>query len=144
MELRVELFVASLDVFADFYTSVLGFAVTDDRRQSRSPYLAVRRDEVRIGAVPVAGGIDHSARAVPVGTELVLEVDDLAAERDRVVAAGWPLESDLRARSWGLTDFRLHDPDGYYLRFTDRRGETARQGTPGVREQSRDGGSRET
>lgn len=139
MELRVELFVASLDVFADFYTSVLGFAVTDDRRESDSPYLAVRRDEVRIGAVPVAGSIDHCARAVPVGTELVLEVDDLTAERDRVVAAGWPLETDLRARSWGLTDFRLHDPDGYYLRITDRRGEAARQGVPGGRERSGDG-----
>ena len=42
------------------------------------------------------------------------------AERDRVVAAGWPLEEDLRHRPWGLTDFRVLDPAGYYLSITDR------------------------
>jgi uncharacterized glyoxalase superfamily protein PhnB len=50
----------------------------------------------------------------------VLEVDDVAAERDRVVAAGWPLEEDLANRPWGLTHFRIIDPDGYYLRVTSR------------------------
>jgi lactoylglutathione lyase len=50
----------------------------------------------------------------------VIEVDDVVAERDRVVAAGWPLEEDLQARPWGLTDFRVLDPAGYYLRITDR------------------------
>jgi lactoylglutathione lyase len=52
--------------------------------------------------------------------ELVLEVDDVAGERDRVLAAGWPLEEDLQERPWGLTDFRILDPAGYYLRITDR------------------------
>ena len=28
------------------------------------------------------------------------------------------LAEDLTARSWGLTDLRLFDPDGYYLRLT--------------------------
>jgi lactoylglutathione lyase len=50
----------------------------------------------------------------------VLEVDDIAAERDRVVAAGWPLEEDLQDRPWGLTDFRILDSAGYYLRITGR------------------------
>jgi lactoylglutathione lyase len=50
----------------------------------------------------------------------VLEVDDVAGERDQVVVAGWPLEEDLRDRPWGLKDFRILDPAGYYLRITDR------------------------
>jgi lactoylglutathione lyase len=50
----------------------------------------------------------------------VLEVEDAAGERDRVVAAGWPLDEDLRERLWGLTDFRIVDPAGYYLRITNR------------------------
>jgi lactoylglutathione lyase len=50
----------------------------------------------------------------------VLEVDDVAAERDLVVAAGWPLEQDLADRPWGLTDFRVVDAAGYYLRITSR------------------------
>jgi lactoylglutathione lyase len=119
-ELRVELFVADLDVFADFYTRVLGFAISDDRRHEEPPYVAVRRDMVRIGAVRAWAPVDRSARVLPAGTELVLEADDVAAERDRVVAQRWPLEAGLQARPWGLTDFRVYDPDGYYLRITSR------------------------
>jgi uncharacterized glyoxalase superfamily protein PhnB len=54
--------------------------------------------------------------------ELVLEVDDVAGERALVAAAGWPLEQDLQDRAWGLTDFRVVDPAGYYLRITSRAG----------------------
>lgn len=50
----------------------------------------------------------------------MLEVDDVAGERDRVATAGWPLDEDLRDRSWGLTDFRIVDPAAYYLRITNR------------------------
>ena len=43
------------------------------------------------------------------GVGLVLEVDDVVAERDRVTAAGWPLAEDLQDRPWGLKDFRILD-----------------------------------
>lgn len=119
-ELRIELFVADLDVFADFYTRVLGFAITDDRRQGEPPYLAVSRDRVRIGGVKLWEPVDRSARALPAGVEIVLEADDVTTERNRVAAQGWPLDAELQARPWGLTDFRLLDPDGYYLRITSR------------------------
>jgi lactoylglutathione lyase len=118
MELRVELFVADLDVFVDFYTRVLGFEIVDARRHAEQPYVAVRRGRARIGAVRRWAPVDRSARGLPTGTELVLETDDVTAERDRVIAAGWSLDEDLTERPWGLTDFRLYDPDGYYLRMT--------------------------
>lgn len=51
----------------------------------------------------------------------MLVVDDVQAERDRLVAAGVELAEDLTDRPWGLTDVRVHDPDGSYLRITDRR-----------------------
>jgi uncharacterized glyoxalase superfamily protein PhnB len=54
------------------------------------------------------------------GTELVFDTDDVETERDAVVAAGWPLADDLQKRPWGVTDFRLFDPDGYYIRITAR------------------------
>lgn len=119
-ELRIELFATDLDAVADFYTRVLGFVITDDRRHDEPPYLAVSRDRVRIGAVNPWKPVDRSARALPTGVEVVLEADDVTAERDRVVAQGWPLDADLQAQRWGLTDFRLFDPDGYYLRITSR------------------------
>jgi uncharacterized glyoxalase superfamily protein PhnB len=35
-----------------------------------------------------------------------------------VVKAGYRLLEPLRERPWGLRDFRVVDPDGYYLRIT--------------------------
>jgi catechol 2,3-dioxygenase-like lactoylglutathione lyase family enzyme len=120
--MRFELFPDDLDVIVDFYTRVLLFRLTADQRDEPDPYVSLQRDDVRIGAarraVPDAG----AARRPPAGVELVLEADDVIAERERVIAAGWPIEEDLKDRPWGLTDFRVLDPAGYYLRITNRAG----------------------
>jgi uncharacterized glyoxalase superfamily protein PhnB len=50
----------------------------------------------------------------------VIDVDDLHEVRDRLVGVGLRLEAELQARPWGLEDFRLSDPDGYYYRFSSR------------------------
>ena len=120
MSLRFEIFPADLDSTVDFYTRVLGFSLVTDRRDEREPYVALARDAVRVGAAarPDTGLRDE--RRPPTGVELVLEVDDLAAELDRVRAAAWPLVEDVTRRPWGLSDFRLLDPAGYYLRITGR------------------------
>jgi lactoylglutathione lyase len=120
MTLRVEIFPDDLDAFVRFYTDVLGFALTVDRRDSDFPYAAVERGSVRIGAVRAGESVERGARAVPTGVEIVLEVDDVAEAHRRVRMAGYPLEQDLTRRPWGLTDFRLYDPAGYYLRITGR------------------------
>jgi lactoylglutathione lyase len=99
---------------------VLGFVVLKDQRDVPAAYVYLGRGGVRVGALREDAPADHAARRPPSGVELVLEVDDIGAERDRVVAAGWPLDENLQHRSWGLTDFRILDPDGYYLRITDR------------------------
>jgi hypothetical protein len=39
-----------------------------------------------------------------------------------VIAMGWPLTEELQDRPWGLKDFRILDPAGYYLRITGRAG----------------------
>ncbi|WP_151770101.1 VOC family protein [Streptomyces abyssomicinicus] len=120
MSLRLELFVEDLDAFVGFYTTVLGFSLTEDRRSRPEPYAAVARDGVRIGAAPQWADVDRAARRVPTGLEIVLEVDDVRAEYERVVATGHPVAEHLEGRPWGLTDFRLHDADGHYLRVTER------------------------
>jgi predicted enzyme related to lactoylglutathione lyase len=53
-----------------------------------------------------------------VGVEIVLEVEDLAVAVDAVERAGYGLVEPPRERPWGLRDFRLADPDGYYVRVT--------------------------
>ena len=83
-------------------------------------YVALDRDGVHLGAAHRDDPVDRSARRPPTGIELVLEVDDLEAEHDRVLASGWPIEGPRQDRPWGLTDFRILDPAGHYLRITNR------------------------
>lgn len=118
--LRIEVFVDDVDVFVDFYTRVLGFSLFEDRRGHESPYVSVLRDGVRVGAVLAWGAVDKRDRNVPTGAELVLEVDDLDGEYARVAASGWTTEGPVTPQSWGLSDFRLLDPDGYYWRITTK------------------------
>jgi len=122
LTLRFELFPDALEATADFYVRVLGFEVVDDHRSAGADYLSLQRDQVRVGAVARPGEGDRRNRVPPTGVELVLEVDDLEQERDRVGRAGWPVTEDIARRPWGLRDFRLVDPSGYYLRITERCG----------------------
>ena len=114
--LRCELFPADLDEAVTFYVRVLAFEVVRDE----PGYVALQRDEVRVGLARRPDVPDRGSRRPPVGVELVLEVDDVHGERDRIVGAGWPLAEDLTTRPWGLTDVRLLDPVGYYWRITGR------------------------
>jgi uncharacterized glyoxalase superfamily protein PhnB len=54
------------------------------------------------------------------GVEIVLEVDDVDTVYQHVRSEGWPRSAELRRQPWGLTDFRLLNPDGYYWRVTSR------------------------
>lgn len=118
--MRIELFPSSLDVFLDFYTQVLNFTLL----QRKGTYAYLKRDAIHIGAIesPTADALADriSYRQPNKGVEIVFEVDDLVAERDRIVAAGHMLDENIARQEWGLEDFRLTDPDGYYIRVTSR------------------------
>ena len=118
--LRLEIFPADLNATVRFYVDLLGFSLVTDRRGDEQPYLALERGAVRIGAAARPGEGSPAQRRPPTGVEIVLEVDYLHAERDRIRHAGWPIEEDIVRRPWGLQDFRVTDPDGYYLRITHR------------------------
>lgn len=116
--LRIEIFPADLDLTVDFYVRVLGFELLRDERLGQPPYIYLGRGAVRVGALGTPGAVAAGARRPPIGVELVIEVDDLQAERDRVVGCGWPLTDDITEQPRGLRDFRLLDPDGHYWRVT--------------------------
>lgn len=116
--LRIEIFPADVDASVGFYER-LGFQLVG-LQEGPPRYAYLRWDDVRIGMLQ-SPRHPPGHRAVPVGTEIVIDVDDVRAVRDHVVGCAIELAEDLTDRPWGLTDFRLHDPDGYYLRITDRR-----------------------
>jgi lactoylglutathione lyase len=130
MRLRLELFVRDLDASVAFYERVLGFRV--DRRDADGGYASLVRGSVVLGLGPIAklprdgpgGGFTQARLAADrgAGVEIVLEVDDLGAALDRVQRARHPLVETIRDRPWGLRDFRLVDPDGYYWRVTESPG----------------------
>jgi len=117
--LRCEIFPSDLDRTVRFYAVVLGFDIVRDERHADPPYVAMRRADVHLGAVNRPPTAEPEVRQPPTGVELVLEVDDLDAEHGRISTTGWPMTEDLTLRPWGLRDFRLLDPDGYYWRITE-------------------------
>ena len=90
MTLRCEIFPSGLDAAAGLHTRVLRFSVTKNQRHHPSAYVSMQRGAVRVGAARRAVPDVLAARQPPAGAELVLvlEVDDVAGERDLVVAAG--------------------------------------------------------
>ena len=119
--LRLELFTRDLEAARRFYTEILSFEVADVHADG---YTVMEWGGVRIDLQPVEHlRSDHPVRPgsqerVGLGIEIVLEVEDVIAARDRAVAGGWSLASALRERPWGATDFRVLDPDGRYVRIT--------------------------
>ena len=125
MRLRMELFVDDLDASVAFYAGALGFRVL----RRAEDYVSLRHGAVVLGLGPVAklpesDGPGFSRRRLAVdkgaGVEIVLEVDELAqlAELHERCTASAVVVEPLRLRPWGLQDFRIVDPDGYYLRIT--------------------------
>jgi lactoylglutathione lyase len=109
----------------DFYCRVLGFTLL----RHEPDYASVQRGAVVLGLGPIAklpdsGGYFTRLRLAGdrgLGVEIVLEVDDVGSVHDAVQATGYRINEPLQTRAWGLTDFRIADPDGYYLRITSRR-----------------------
>jgi lactoylglutathione lyase len=124
MRFRIELFVDDVDASIRFYERALGFRVV--RREA--DYASLELGGAVLGLAPIAklpaGGEGPGFTRVRLagvrgaGVEIVLEVPDVDAAAKAVVKAGYRLLEPLRERPWGLRDFRVVDPDGYYLRIT--------------------------
>ncbi|QIS12356.1 VOC family protein [Nocardia arthritidis] len=122
----VELHVPDFDPVRTFYTG-LGFEVLWERApEGKKGYLVVQLennvltfwggnefvyDQSYFGRFP-----DSTQRGY--GVEVVLMVDDIDGlydrihDHDRVVG-------QLKMQPWGTRDFRIVDPAGFYLRFTE-------------------------
>ncbi|MGZ2504911.1 glyoxalase [Rhizobium leguminosarum] len=122
MQLTLELFVETTEKSLDFYQRVLGFEV---QGSASVEYTMLKNGEAVI-AINSRSALssDHPLRIeigerVGLGVEIVLKVADVEGACRAAKESGWPV-SDLALQPWGLRDFRLIDPDGYYVRVTSR------------------------
>ena len=123
---RFELFVRDLEASIRFYETVLGFVVIGDG--NGNGYIPLANGNATIGLQQFAAlAPEHHFRRVGdgvpmgVGVELVFEVDDVEAAYNRALATTEGLggaTEPINDRSWGGRDFRVIDPDGYYLRVS--------------------------
>ena len=128
---KIELFVRDLEVSARFYADALGFQ-REPKRQVEAGGRMLEHQALRHGNTIVALGLlDRLPRSHPIapkspdervgrGLELCFYVPepDLDAWQDRARAAGYQVVHELAERPWGARDFRMIDPDGYYVRVS--------------------------
>jgi lactoylglutathione lyase len=122
MKVRFELFVDDLTTSIDFYKQVLGF----QNGHVGNEYAEVINGSVEIGLClmnklpenhPLKTKSEKERKGL--GVEIVLVVEELEHLYQKVIDSGYPISAELQLQPWNLNDFRLVDPDGYYLRITE-------------------------
>lgn len=117
----VELHVADVEASIDFYRA-LGFQVIrrwkDWVRLDRDGAELVLQGDayVRDHDHYFTRDIDRSPRGT--GVEITIEVEDVDAVHAAAQAAGLRVVKPIQDRPWMARDFRLADPDGYFIRVT--------------------------
>lgn len=124
MTIRLELFTSNIAKTVRFYQDVLGFKPLNS---ASSNYQPLQNGKVILGIGLLESlGDNHYFNSNPsdlkfgYGVEIVLEVDDIQLIYNKVKRANAEIESELKERPWGLKDFRLIDPNGYYIRVTSK------------------------
>lgn len=127
--LRFELFVEDVEASVRFYNSTLG--LEPPATWSADGLVPISAGAVTIGVqhlTNLPAGHHFSPRRLTgprgVGLEIVIEVDNVdlahAQAAPHAERCGGRVEP-LADQPWGLRDFRLVDPDGYYVRITSHR-----------------------
>jgi dihydroneopterin aldolase len=120
----IELHVPDFEPVRRFY-GALGFIVERDE-PGADGYLVLRHGDARVAFWPGSPRVwehsyfDRFPRETPrgYGVEVVLAVHDLDPLHARASELGCVV-SPLERRHWGPRDFRIADPYGYYIRFTE-------------------------
>ena len=115
---KLELFVSDAARSVAFYR-LLDFEIA---HQKEDGYTTLRRGGLVLALSPLPSWLPVHwlgfLRYPPLGTELVSYVPDLEASRLRFAEAGAD-PGEIALQPWGDRDFRLTDPDGYYVRVSE-------------------------
>jgi lactoylglutathione lyase len=117
---KFELFVTDVSDSIRFY-EVLGFSIAHAKPDG---YSTLRSGSTVVALSPVPWWLPLRLvaflRYPPIGTEIVLYTNRLDQLREEIIAAGYA-PGPVTLQPWGDRDFRLTDPDGYYVRISDGR-----------------------
>ena len=120
VNIRLELFVKDLQKSVDFYKNVIQLELSSQNENSamfkaENLNLLLTQEDV-ISSDHYFSEIKTSQKGM--GVEIILVVPDVQSYYQRICEMQIEVESELKQQEWGMTDFRLTDPDGYYLRIT--------------------------
>lgn len=120
VESKFELFVTDVAESTRFYEA-LGFFVAHAKVDG---YTTLRNGSTLVALSPVPWWLPLRMAAFlrhpPIGTEIVFYVDGLERLREQLVTSGLS-PGPITLQPWGDRDFRLTDPDGYYVRLSEGR-----------------------
>jgi len=117
-ESKFELFVTGVEQTVRFYEA-LGFQIAHVKPDG---YTTMRSNSTIVALCPVTSWLPlrwlSVLRNPPLGTEIVLYTDRLESARSSLAA----VESSpgpITLQPWGDRDFRVRDPEGYYVRVSE-------------------------
>ncbi len=124
----IELHVPDFEIAKDFYRR-FGFEVVWEKKpvdDKREWYLLIRNENNTIGFWPGNEEVYNQTyfKNFPketkrgYGVEVVIELNNIEELYNKVKGQA-KIVGELKVRHWGLKDFRVEDPFGFYLRFTE-------------------------
>jgi len=122
MEMHLELFVKDIETSMDFYQNTLKLELKEKRKYAaefRFKNAIILLSEEHILPEDHYFDKDSLKGRKGVGTELILKVENVYLYYQHVIDSKYPILETLRKRPWGNRDFRITDPDGYYIRISD-------------------------
>lgn len=118
IESKFELFITDAAESTAFYV-VLGFTIAHAKPGG---YTTLRSGSTVIALSPVPWWFPNRLlgplRYPPIGTEIVLYTEQLEQTRASLEEEGYS-PGEIVTQSWGDRDFRVTDPDGYYIRVSE-------------------------
>lgn len=119
----LELETKKIDEFVSFFKDVMDFKVTE--RKGRFASMQTNLAELLlVDPEMIPAGHPFHNKLTGSGQGLGVEMGFVVADVDKAYAAavkheGFKISSGIVLRPWGVRDFRVLSPDGYYFRFTE-------------------------